>query len=191
MPGEGEERRELLRLAGALAEESRLRSFAAVVLGAASEEEVASRTGLSKAAVRRALGRLAAAGLVTMGRQGLSARVEAIERAVRAVRRQERAAEPSAFELGATPEQARTLDRYLAAGRLASIPVRGRKRTVVLDFLAGHFVPGRRYRESEVNEILAAFNDDVASLRRYLVDEGFLERSEGLYWRSGGTFSVE
>jgi hypothetical protein len=30
----------------------------------------------------------------------------------------------------------------------------------------------------------------VASLRRYLVDEGFLERAKGEYWRSGGTFNI-
>ncbi|MBW3589609.1 MAG: DUF2087 domain-containing protein, partial [Actinobacteria bacterium] len=35
------------------------------------------------------------------------------------------------------------------------------------------------------------YHPDHASLRRYLVDEGFLQRSGGRYWRTGGTFEVE
>jgi hypothetical protein len=29
---------------------------------------------------------------------------------------------------------------------------------------------------------------DTAALRRYLVDEGILDREHGEYWRAGGTF---
>jgi hypothetical protein len=44
----------------------------------------------------------------------------------------------------------------------------------------------RRYDEKEVNGILALWYPDYASLRRYLVDEGYLDRAGGQYWRSGG-----
>jgi Uncharacterized protein conserved in bacteria (DUF2087) len=37
--------------------------------------------------------------------------------------------------------------------------------------------------------LLAVIYDDYASLRRYLVDEEFLSRSGGEYWRTGGTVS--
>jgi hypothetical protein len=37
---------------------------------------------------------------------------------------------------------------------------------------------------------LRAFYDDYVALRRYLVDEGFLAREGGIYWRSGGTVEV-
>jgi hypothetical protein len=47
-----------------------------------------------------------------------------------------------------------------------------------------------RYAETEVNAILRSFNDDVATLRRYLVDEGFLSRESNVYWRSGGAVDV-
>jgi hypothetical protein len=33
---------------------------------------------------------------------------------------------------------------------------------------------------------LQLFHPDFAALRRYLVDEGFLTREDGVYWRSGG-----
>lgn len=48
----------------------------------------------------------------------------------------------------------------------------------------------RTYPEAEVNEILGAFHEDYAALRRYLVEEGFLMRETNVYWRSGGTFPV-
>lgn len=80
------------------------------------------------------------------------------------------------------------LRRYLDAdGRLHTMPARRARRIVVLDHLAQRFEPGRRYPETEVNRLLREANDDVAALRRYLVDEGFLDRAQGLYWRSGGT----
>lgn len=72
-------------------------------------------------------------------------------------------------------------------GRLRSIPTKIRKRLVVLDLLAQEFEPGERYTETDVNNRLRAYHDDVAALRRYLVEEGFMDREGGEYWRSGGT----
>ena len=72
-------------------------------------------------------------------------------------------------------------------GSLTDIPTRLRKRLVVLDHLAQEFEPGQKYDETAVNNQLRAFHPDVAALRRYLVDEGFLDRADGLYWRSGGS----
>jgi hypothetical protein len=37
---------------------------------------------------------------------------------------------------------------------------------------------------------LKRFHPDFAALRRFLVDEEFLERREGYYWRAGGTFDI-
>lgn len=50
-------------------------------------------------------------------------------------------------------------------------------------FLADRFEPGRRYAEREVNDLLADDAPDPATLRRLLVDEGFLDREPGIYWR--------
>jgi hypothetical protein len=72
-------------------------------------------------------------------------------------------------------------------GRLSSIPSKHSKRLVVLDHLAQLFEPGTHYPETEVNRILRAVHDDVAALRRYLVEEGFLDREGGIYWRCGGS----
>lgn len=87
------------------------------------------------------------------------------------------------------PDPARTkiLTAFFADGRLTGVPAKLSKRLVVLDELAQSFEPGVRYPEREVNEILRRFHDDYAALRRYLIDASFLSRSEGLYWRSGGS----
>lgn len=76
---------------------------------------------------------------------------------------------------------------FLRDGKLTQIPARRAKRMLLLDCIAQCFEPGRRYREAEVDAVLRSVHDDHATLRRYLVDEGFLSREAGYYWRSGGT----
>ena len=58
---------------------------------------------------------------------------------------------------------------------------------MILDHVCRVFEPGVRYSEREVSVLLRAFHPDYAALRRYLVDEGFLARADGVYWRIGGT----
>jgi hypothetical protein len=77
--------------------------------------------------------------------------------------------------------------RFIKKGRLVIIPSKRSKLRPVLDHIAQEFEPGRTYPEPEVNDILMRYNDDYAALRRYLVDEGFMTREAGVYWRSGGT----
>ena len=77
---------------------------------------------------------------------------------------------------------ARVLCAFLEDGRLVSIPAQAKKRLVVLRYLATTvFEPGRRYAEKEVNQRLALLHPDVASLRRYLVEAGFMRREASVY----------
>jgi hypothetical protein len=73
---------------------------------------------------------------------------------------------------------------------LHTIPAKHSKLLVVLDRLAQEFEPGRTYPEAEVNDILGRFHPDVAALRRYLVENGYMTREHNVYWRSGGTFDI-
>lgn len=82
------------------------------------------------------------------------------------------------------------LGRFVQDGRLVVVPSKHAKLLVVLDHLAQAFEPGRTYREVEVVAVLGQFHPDHARLRRALVDEGFMTREGGVYWRSGGTFAV-
>jgi hypothetical protein len=82
------------------------------------------------------------------------------------------------------------LRQYFRDGRLVAIPKRRAARLAVLDLLANQFEPGLRYSEKSVNSVLGRYYPDFCALRRYLVDEEFMERSDGIYWRAGGTFEV-
>lgn len=85
----------------------------------------------------------------------------------------------------------RVLGNFLDAdGRLPTIPSKRSKLLVVLDHLAQSFEPGSTYPEKQVNEILSGFHPDHAALRRYLAENGFLDRDAGVYWRTGGTVEV-
>jgi hypothetical protein len=88
-------------------------------------------------------------------------------------------------------DQRDVLRNFVVDGRLTAIPVVRSKRLVVLDYLAGRFEPGKIYPERDVNFILGTVHPDYAALRRYLVDDGFLERRDGFYWRAGGSFDVD
>ena len=174
-------------LLGMLADEARLRAFAAVVLGARTAADVADAAGLTPKAAAKALERLAAAGLV-VDDKGLTAVIEPFQAAARA--RPQTQVDPTEF--GATREQADVLRNFLTDdGRLTRIPAAHAKRLVVLDFLSQQFEPGRVYPERDVNFMLGKFHRDYAALRRYLVDEGYLERRDNFYWRAGGTFEIE
>ena len=181
---------EVSALVGLLAEEERLKVMAAVVLGAGSADEVVTATGLDRRRVIQALERLAGGRLVVTGDDG-SLRV-ATER-FKAAARQAAAERPTVKpeELGATPEQADVLRNFMDDGRLTSIPAQRAKRVVVLDFLSQQFEPGKAYPERDVNFMLGKYHRDYAALRRYLVDEQFLERRDGFYWRAGGTFDID
>jgi hypothetical protein len=85
----------------------------------------------------------------------------------------------------------RVLDTFVRDGRLVLIPTRRAKRLVVLDEVAQLFELGRTYAEHQVNALLAPIHPDVPALRRYLVDEGFLSRDAGVYWRTGGSVDLD
>jgi len=86
--------------------------------------------------------------------------------------------------LALSPEDEKTLRSFLTDGRLTTIPAQEKKRQVVLRFLLERvFTEDREYPEKEVNQRLALFHPDVASLRRYLVDYGYADRDAGRYRR--------
>lgn len=169
-----------------LADENRRRVVAALVLGGAppSAEQVVQATGLSPRAVVDSADRLINGGLLEGDLNGYTLIDEVFQQAARAE------APDSAPSVHADqPEDvARVLDVALTDGKLVQWPAKRTKRLIVLDHLAQNFDIGKRYKEPEVNELLKPFNDDVATMRRYLVDEQFLDRGNGEYWRCGGSF---
>jgi hypothetical protein len=173
-------------IAGLLAEPDRLRVVAALALGAATVAEVRAATGLSARAAGTALARLIDGELVIRGQDGRHYIVEEVFRAAaRAATPDEGGADEHP---GASDDASKVLRAFVRDGKLVSIPAHHGKRLVILDRLAQEFEPGRRYTERQVNAILRRWHDDTAALRRYLVDDEFLERDRGEYWRAGGTY---
>jgi hypothetical protein len=78
---------------------------------------------------------------------------------------------------------------FLRDGRIDPMPAKQSRRRALLAEVAQVFEPGVRYPERRVNDVLGALYPDYAALRRYLVDEGFLSRADGEYWRIGGPVS--
>ncbi|WP_370324105.1 DUF2087 domain-containing protein [Euzebya sp.] len=91
---------------------------------------------------------------------------------------------------GLTADERDVIARYASGNRLTEIPAKRSHRLVVLERLALEFEPGRRYPEAEVNGVLSLWHPDYAALRRALVDEGFMDRAGGEYWRAGGRVDV-
>jgi hypothetical protein len=91
-----------------------------------------------------------------------------------------------------SPEQvAKVLRSFFAGERLTAMPRAGRKRQIALEHVVQRFEPGRRYTELEVNtELRPVWPQDVAALRRYLVDAQLLDRADGEYWRIGGAVDI-
>jgi len=77
----------------------------------------------------------------------------------------------------------KVIKSFFKRGRLVSLPRQLKKWNIVLEKIANEFEPERKYNEKEVNMILLDFNDDVASLRRGMIDQKFMVRDKGIYQR--------
>jgi hypothetical protein len=173
-------------IVGLLADPARLKVVAALALGAGTIEEASRLSGLPLKDVALAARRLARAGLVHRDGHALALHAHLFGAAARAAAE----AAPPPEPLSDDPAEDAVLSAFVRNGRLTSVPAQRTKRLVVLDHLVRVFEPGVRYPEREVNALLAVWYPDVATLRRYLVDEGLLTRDAGVYWRTGGRVDV-
>ena len=174
--------REFLRLA--------LDPIRIAVLGRAAEgrvdaDEIATSLAVPVKQVHQAVAKLRASGLIddtmTLDRRVLRTLAADLPRA--------EPPDPAVGGVGTwTDEEVEVLGRFFSGRRLVAVPGSHAKRRIVLDRLAQEFEPGLRYQEPEINFALQLWHPDYASLRRYLVDEGFLTRAEGVYWRTGGRY---
>jgi ArsR family transcriptional regulator len=77
----------------------------------------------------------------------------------------------------------KVLRTFFQRGRLTGIPAQLKKRQIVIERLAQEFEPDRAYTEREINQVLVEFHDDVATLRRGLIEHKLMERDHGIYRR--------
>lgn len=76
-------------------------------------------------------------------------------------------------------ENDKILEKYFPdgpRGPLKTFYMKEKNKLVVLKQIAKHFEPNRNYTEKEVNEILKKVYKDFATIRRYLIEYGFMDR---------------
>ncbi len=77
----------------------------------------------------------------------------------------------------------KVIDTFFEHGKLISIPVQRKKERIVLEKIAESFEMEKDYTEREVNIIIADFHDDFCTIRRDMVGEGILERTENSIYK--------
>jgi hypothetical protein len=173
----------------ALADPERLAIAGALAREDTSSAALAALLEMPISRIRKHLNRLTATGVARLNDDRRTYRLD--PETLRWAAEQVGPPREAGLALGAANEDEETvLKTFFRAGRLTEIPTKEAKRRIVLERIALEFEPGRRYDEQEVNVLVGAFFNDYASLRRYLVDEGFLARESGTYWRTGGTVHV-
>lgn len=84
-------------------------------------------------------------------------------------------------------ENEKLLKKYFPDGLdgcLKTFVLKEKSKLVVLRHIASKIEPGRIYTEKEINEILTAIYHDHVTIRRYLIEYGFLDRKPdcSAYW---------
>jgi len=173
---------ELVLFFKALSDATRLRMAGRLAQADCTAEALAEWLGEKPVVVKHHLGLLLAAGLVeaVSGASGPAYRLRLA--GARAL-----AGRLLSHPVTAVPEGA-TADAFehkvLRAVR--DLPAQEKKFQVVLRYVLQAFEAGPRYSEKEVNARLQRFHPDSATLRRALVDRGWLVRQSAgqAYWRA-------
>lgn len=167
----------------------RLAVAGALASTALTTDEMMAATGRDRRVVLTAIGDLRSAGLVVVDGDRYRLDEAALRDAAQAAAELDVPMDPI-IGYGMTDDECQVLARFFSGRTLTEIPSNRAKLQIVLQRLALEFDVGRRYTEREVNDILFVFNPDWSTLRRALVDEGFLERAHidgsNQYWRAGG-----
>jgi hypothetical protein len=174
-----EQRERLSTLFKALSDPTRLRILGLLAERSYAGHELAARLTLTPPTISHHMRRLLAAGLVS-ATPDAQARVYSLQSTV--FRDLSQAMSADAAAPRAPTEDDAVLRAFFDGPRLRQIPASRKKRVIVLRRLLERFAPSKTYPETEVNDLLREAHEDVATLRRELVDYGFMQRERGIYW---------
>ena len=169
---------ELSLLFKALADPARLRVLGLLAEGPLAGHELAERLSLTPPTISHHMRRLAAANLIDVTPDAQS-RIYSLR--IDAIRALAQTADDGSADQGASQDDDAVMRAFFDGPRLRQIPASRKKRVTVLRRLLERFELDRGYSEKEVNELLREAHDDVATLRRELVDYGFMVRDRGIY----------
>lgn len=175
----------LLRFFQVFGNESRLKIIGHLANGDRSVGELAELLDLKEPTISHHLADMKAIGLVTVRPEG-TMRIYHLDSKVLEGMGKDIFAQPNLAALVDTrdlTEDERILRTWVKNGRIVDIPAQEKKKQVILRWVADQIDPDRRWTEKEFSEWLSQFNEDYAFLRRYLVDNGYMAREKGIYWR--------
>ena len=179
---------ELVQFFKALADETRLRLVGLLARRPHSGEQLAAILAVRPATISHHLAKLTEAGLVSIEAQGHSKLYELRLDAIHAMAQRLLVKETlpaTADDLDHDAFDRKVVKDFLRRdGTLKEIPAQQKKLQAVLRFLVKEFEPERQYGEKHVNETLARFHEDTASLRRAMIGYKLMRRAEGKYWRT-------
>jgi predicted transcriptional regulator len=188
-PAEGETFQALLEFFKALADPNRLRIIGMLAYQPLSGEQMAEMLKLRASTVSHHLSYLVHVGLVSARPESYyniySFRADALEKMARQLLRSE-TLPAIAADVDVDAYDRKVLKDFCTTdGKIKAFPAQRKKFEAVLRYVLKAFQPGVRYSEKEVNQIIARFNEDTATLRRELVDYHWLKREGGggAYWR--------
>ena len=176
---------EIVPIFKALADTTRLRLLALLAERPRTGKELAELLDLGPPTISHHVAKLEHAGLIKVKREGQS-RIytfdpTAMRRLAGSPVSPESAIDAESEVEAAEVERRKVLRDFFIGDRLKQIPAQRKKRVIVLQHLVARFDPNRDYPEREVNDILRVAHDDFATLRRELVDYGFMTRAGGIY----------
>lgn len=82
-------------------------------------------------------------------------------------------------------EKIKTIEAHFDdSGKLRNFPAKEKKKIITLQHILKNFTIGRKYTEKELNIILKRIFDDYVTLRRALIEYGFMDRNKdcSYYW---------
>ncbi len=181
---------EMVHFFKALADANRLKILGLLAQHPYSGEELAALLNLKAPTVSHHLNKLAQAGLVSARAEGYYNVYQLEETALKRVRllfpHQDLSSAAAEVDLDGY-DRSVVAGYTLPDGSLKTIPAQRKKLEAVLRYIVNAFEPDKKYSEKKVNEILARFHEDTATLRRELVGNGLMQREGGggNYWRPG------
>lgn len=177
---------DLARLLKVIADETRLRILGALAARSMTGKELAEHLDLSAPTISHHMKKLTEAGVVVMETEAQRHWYRLNGDLLLASKRVPLSADawPAAVpdDLGEDERfRAKVIRDFFDGERLKEIPAQRKRRVIVLQHILERFEPERTYTEREVNEIIRPVHEDVATLRRELVDYGYMLRDRGIY----------
>ena len=180
---------ELVTFFKALADKNRLKIVGLLAEKPYSVEELAALLGLKPQTISHHLARLSEAELVTSRGESYYTLYQldkdVLEEKSRSMFSQKELSTVAA-EVDVSAYDNKVIKDYSRRdGSLKIIPAQRKKLEAILRYVVQAFEMDKRYSEKRVNEILAKYHEDTATLRRELIGYGLMQREGGggEYWR--------